>query len=535
MFQKLVSSLLLALLLATSAHADDIITGSKPYTFVPGTTISSSQVNANFDYIINQVDTNAAKNGVNSSITALLGLTTPIPISAGGSSVYYATTVGGTGDAITVTATTPAISSFSLVAGVSVIFTPTATNTISGPTLNVNGTGAIILKRVGSTGVFNLRPGEIPFVAAPNTGIVWATYDGAQWVVMNPIETFGGSQTIASAATTDLGLAGSRYANITGTTTITSFGSTCNINIPIYLVRFSGAITLTYNVTSLILPGASNLLMGVGDTILAECLGGGNWRVISVFYSTPVFALGATNGLTITNNSGTPTTQIDVTTTGLSALEGVSTFATDIIGPLTKTINAATTGINGLDTGALANNTWYHIYLISDGGLNAQTLLSTSATAPTMPATYTHKLRVGAVRTLGAATFVRFLQKGNSTRYRVVTGSTTPNIPLMISGASGSTTVPTWTAVATGSYVPPTAIKIDVMLSSNSGTAMAAPNNNYGAFNSASNPPPMATNALNDTRFMGEFMLESTDVFYAASDATGDLSAVGWTDAVNAN
>lgn len=271
---------LLALGLVTAVYADSIITGSKPFTFIPGTVISSSQVNADFDYIINQVNTNAAKNGANSSITSLLGLTTPIAPGFGGSSVYYATSVGGTGDAITVSATTPAISSFTLTAGNSVVFIPTATNTISGPTLNVNGTGAVILKRVGAQGVFNLRPGEIPTAGAGNIGVLWATYDGFQWVVLNPIGLFGTSLSIASATTTDLGLAGSRHVNITGTTTITSFGTTANVSLPIYYVTCGGTFSLTGS-ASLILPtGASSgsWTCTNGDQFLARFFGSG-WRM----------------------------------------------------------------------------------------------------------------------------------------------------------------------------------------------------------------------------------------------------------------
>lgn len=543
MFRRMVSSLL-ALFIATAAFADPIITGSKPYTFTPGTTISSSQVNANFDYIINQTNTNAAKNGVNTSITALLGLTTPLAPSAGGSSVYYATSVGGTVDAITVSATVPAVSSFSLTAGVTVVFAPTGTNTISGPTLNVNGTGAAILKRTTANGgVFNLRPNEIPFAAAPNTGLLWATYDGTQWIVMNASPPFGSAFSIASAATTDLGTAGSRYANVTGTTTITSFGSTCNPSLPIYLVKFTGALVLTHNATSLILPGGSNASIAAGDSLIAECLGSGNWKVWSIFYNTPVLVMGGVNGLTIQNNAGTPNTQVDVTWSGLAVLEGVSNFATDVIGPSTKTINAATTGANALDTGSLANNTWYYIYIISDGASLTAGLMSTSATTPTMPAGYTHKYRVGAIRTGGSATFNRIIQRGNKARYVVVTGSVTPNLPILFNGASGNVNTPTWTSIAVqNATLPATATEIDfiVTTSSSSGSQVVimAPNNNYGPFASLTNPPAFATQMQNDGGIhnqQGNFVLESANIFYASTGASAPCAIMGWTDAVNAN
>jgi hypothetical protein len=88
---------------------------------------------------------------------------------------------------------------------------------------------------------------------------------------------------VASAATVNLGAQPSRNINITGTTTITSFGATAtNDNIP-YNVRFSGALTLTYNATSLIVPSAANITTAAGDTAQVVWEGGASntWRVIS--------------------------------------------------------------------------------------------------------------------------------------------------------------------------------------------------------------------------------------------------------------
>jgi hypothetical protein len=87
--------------------------------------------------------------------------------------------------------------------------------------------------------------------------------------------------TIASAATTDLGSKEAGYLSISGTTTITSFG-TVSAGIRKY-IKFDGALTLTHNGTSLILPGAANITTAAGDVALMESLGSGNWRCL--FYS----------------------------------------------------------------------------------------------------------------------------------------------------------------------------------------------------------------------------------------------------------
>lgn len=75
---------------------------------------------------------------------------------------------------------------------------------------------------------------------------------------------------------------------------------------------------------------------------------------------------------------------------------------------------AAGTNAGGLDTGSVGNSTWYHVWLIrkdSDGSIDA--LFSTSATAPTMPAGYTYKRRLGSVLTNGSANILAFMQKGD--------------------------------------------------------------------------------------------------------------------------
>lgn len=80
---------------------------------------------------------------------------------------------------------------------------------------------------------------------------------------------------IASASTTDIGAAKGNYVVVTGTTTITSFGTIQAGTRRI--VKFSGALTLTYNATSLILPSATNILTAANDTAVFVSLGSGNW------------------------------------------------------------------------------------------------------------------------------------------------------------------------------------------------------------------------------------------------------------------
>lgn len=85
---------------------------------------------------------------------------------------------------------------------------------------------------------------------------------------------------VASASTVDLGAQASRNLVITGTTTITSFGTAgAADNVP-YLVRFEAALTLT-NGASLILPGAANITTAAGDVAVIVHDTASVWRVVN--------------------------------------------------------------------------------------------------------------------------------------------------------------------------------------------------------------------------------------------------------------
>lgn len=84
---------------------------------------------------------------------------------------------------------------------------------------------------------------------------------------------------IASAGTTNLANATGWYLDITGTTTITAFG-TVNAG-QMFMLRFTGALTLTHNATSLILPGGASKTTAAGDVAFMMSLGSGNWRCIN--------------------------------------------------------------------------------------------------------------------------------------------------------------------------------------------------------------------------------------------------------------
>lgn len=92
------------------------------------------------------------------------------------------------------------------------------------------------------------------------------------------LDKFDGAEaTVASATTTDIGAAASEHVSITGTTTITGFGTVASGTRR--HGRFTGALTLTHNATSLVLPGGANITTAAGDRFGAHSLGSGNWVV----------------------------------------------------------------------------------------------------------------------------------------------------------------------------------------------------------------------------------------------------------------
>lgn len=126
---------------------------------------------------------------------------------------------------------------------------------------------------------------------------------------------------VASAATVDLGaIASGNYVHITGTTTITSLG-TVSAGITRTVV-FDGALTLTHNATSLILPGGASIVTAVGDAAKFVSEGGGNWRCINYeranISATNYAAAGANSD--ITSLSALPLAIATAGTTQASAL-----------------------------------------------------------------------------------------------------------------------------------------------------------------------------------------------------------------------
>ena len=100
-------------------------------------------------------------------------------------------------------------------------------------------------------------------------------FDGSYW---QPLSLQADEVSVASASNVNLGFQTSDKIYITGTTTINSFGAA--LGGTRRQVRFEGALTLTYNATSMVLPGGASITTAAGDVLEAQCISTGNWRVI---------------------------------------------------------------------------------------------------------------------------------------------------------------------------------------------------------------------------------------------------------------
>lgn len=173
-------------------------------------------------------------------------------------------------------------------------------------------------------------------------------------------------------------------------------------------------------------------------------------------------------GLTLSNNAGDATNDIDIA----AGEARDSTNAKDMIlaSALTKQTDAAWavgTNAGGLDTGAVGNNT-YHVWLIkrTDTGV-VDVLFSLSASAPTMPANYTYKRRIGSIiRAAGA--IKAFVQDGDDFRWAVpVTDVDTTN---------------PGTSAVTRTLTVPAGIRVNAIMTVLGGSNVAAADNPSAIF-----------------------------------------------------
>lgn len=141
-----------------------------------------------------------------------------------------------------------------------------------------------------STESLTLFPDNTSQLITPQDLRDWLTDGIESFVTQRDISEFEnafyearGNPITATSGTTNLALANGNFVHITGTGSISinSFGT-----LPAgsrFVLCFDIPVTLVYNATSLIIPGAANVTTAAGDCIMLISEGSGNWRVISYF------------------------------------------------------------------------------------------------------------------------------------------------------------------------------------------------------------------------------------------------------------
>ena len=129
-------------------------------------------------------------------------------------------------------------------------------------------------------------PGGVDYTSAAGDIGIFMSDGSGNWRMVSIIRRDGGvlgteyKNNLASAGTTNLGSVRANAILITGTTTITSFGSSAPTGA-IKALSFSGNLQITRNATSMIVPGTANLAVRAGDTMIVRHEGSGNWRIIA--------------------------------------------------------------------------------------------------------------------------------------------------------------------------------------------------------------------------------------------------------------
>ena len=180
------------------------------------------------------------------------------------------------------------------------------------------------------------------------------------------------------------------------------------------IIANGGRVTIDPNASETI-NGASTLIIEDGQTAFIICDGSAFFASVSGAANSGLQLQGLKQGVILSNNVADAVNDIDISV-GWAASDVAPYYVMPLTSGITKRLDAAWSvgsGNGGLDTGSIANAT-YHVFLIqrSDTGV-VDALFSLSATAPTMPANYDRKRRIGSIARSGGA-ILAFTQIGKT-------------------------------------------------------------------------------------------------------------------------
>jgi len=308
----------------------------------------------------------------------------------------------------------------------------------------IDGIPSEVLSVAGRTGVVTIASTDLTDSTSVGRALVTASSVNVQRVALN-IENWNA---VANAnATLAAGKVNYTWTSLSASRTATLLAATAyNPGQVICLQDGSGNASPSVSITAVVNPtpgtdtivGASSITSARGELYLV-CDG------VSKFYGVEVASYGTAAGQAIRLNSSAQLPAVDGSLlTGISATwasgalygltlsrASVTTFTVasgacrnedggtavnmTLASAMTKSLSSWVAGNNngGLDTGSVAANTWYHVHLIGIGTGSIDVLYSLSATAPTMPGSYTSRRRLGSFKTDGSSQIVLFSQNGD--------------------------------------------------------------------------------------------------------------------------
>jgi hypothetical protein len=195
-----------------------------------------------------------------------------------------------------------------------------------------------------------------------------------------------------------------------------------------------------------------------------------------------------------------------------------------IASPIGKTtaVWAVGSGNGGLDTGSIAANTWYHFFVIKRPDTQVtDVLFSLSPSAPTMPASYTLKRRIGTRKTNASSQWIAFSQNGDE----VLLAAVAQDVAV---GAGGVTS----TAAAFTLASIPTGIKVNALIWGSlnasvawNGAILSPDNGGTTFFNFNGAAAQTSSQALNvRTNTSGQVMA------FTSSSGSMNIWTTGWID-----
>ena len=244
---------------------------------------------------------------------------------------------------------------------------------------------------------------------------------------------------VVCAATTDLSTVDGKIIPLSGSATVTSFGTEAE-GIS-YVLQFSGS-PLLKNSTAIQTPTATSgdLSIVSGDIIEVVSQGSGNWKVANAYQPNPRFATISANSLNVSAISG-------VNTLNASAISGVATLSASAISGVATMNGSALTGTTVtatseifLGSASVASGIGIAFPSNQSASSDVNTLddYEEGTWTPSLGGTTTYTSQTGSYTKIGRLVYVR----GHLQINAIGSGNTVTVSGLPFTSAGGSTSYP---------------------------------------------------------------------------------------------